>query len=155
MDTSYILHFMHLFWLPRWLKGKESTCQCWSHRRHWFDPWVGKIPWRRKWQPTPVFLPGEITWTEEPGGLQRIRHDWVHAHASFGGLYLIDLIIRDKAGGLWMRDESCYNSVLSCHWNFILIYNFLLFPVSVEMGFFFARLPLIWHYVSFEITMQA
>ena len=24
-----------------------------------FDPWVGKIPWRRKWQPTPVFLPGK------------------------------------------------------------------------------------------------
>ena len=30
-----------------------------------FDPWVGKIPWRRKWQPTPVFL----LWTEEPGRL--------------------------------------------------------------------------------------
>ena len=29
------------------------------HRKHRFDPWVGKIPWRRKWQPTPVFLPGE------------------------------------------------------------------------------------------------
>ena len=28
-------------------------------RRHAFDPWVGKIPWRRKWQPTPVFLPGK------------------------------------------------------------------------------------------------
>ena len=28
-------------------------------RRPRFDPWVGKIPWRRKWQPTPVFLPGE------------------------------------------------------------------------------------------------
>ena len=27
-------------------------------RRHKLDPWVGKIPWRRKWQPTPVFLPG-------------------------------------------------------------------------------------------------
>jgi len=27
--------------------------------RHWFDPWVRKIPWRRKWQPTPVLLPGE------------------------------------------------------------------------------------------------
>ena len=26
----------------------------------WFDPWVGKIPWRRNWQPTPVFLPGEF-----------------------------------------------------------------------------------------------
>ena len=30
---------------------------------------VGKIPWRRTWQPTPVFLPGESPWTEEPGGL--------------------------------------------------------------------------------------
>ena len=36
--------------------GEEPTCQC---RRHGFDPWVGKIPWRRAWQPTPVFLPGE------------------------------------------------------------------------------------------------
>ena len=42
--------------LPWWLRGKESTCQC---RRHGFDPWVGKIPWRRKWQLTPVFLPGK------------------------------------------------------------------------------------------------
>ena len=39
-----------------WSGGKESACQC---RRHGFDPWVGKIPWRRKWQPTPVFLPGK------------------------------------------------------------------------------------------------
>ena len=39
--------------LPWWLSGKKSTCQC---RRHRFDPWVGKIPWRRKWQPTPVSL---------------------------------------------------------------------------------------------------
>ena len=37
--------------------GKESACQC---RRHGFDPWVRKIPWRRKWQPTPVFLPGKF-----------------------------------------------------------------------------------------------
>ena len=34
-------------------------CRCRSHRRHGFDPWVRKIPWRRKWQPTPVFFPGE------------------------------------------------------------------------------------------------
>ena len=32
-----------------------------------FDPWIGKIPWRRSWQPTPVSLPGEPPWTEEPG----------------------------------------------------------------------------------------
>ena len=35
--------------------SKESVCQC---RKPSFVPWVGKIPWRRKWQPTPVFLPG-------------------------------------------------------------------------------------------------
>ena len=42
--------------LPQWLSGKESACQC---RRRGFNPRAGKIPWRRKWQPTPVFLPGE------------------------------------------------------------------------------------------------
>ena len=46
--------------LPRWLKGKESACQCRRRRRHQFNPWVRKIPWRRKWQPTPVFLPGKF-----------------------------------------------------------------------------------------------
>ena len=35
------------------------TQQCRRHRRLGFDPWVGKIPWRRKWQPTLVFLPGK------------------------------------------------------------------------------------------------
>ena len=45
--------------LPRWLTGKESACQCRRHRRQRFSPWVRKIPWRRKWQPTPVFLPGK------------------------------------------------------------------------------------------------
>ena len=39
--------------------SSESPCQWRSHRRHGFYPWVGKIPWRRAWQPTPVFLPGE------------------------------------------------------------------------------------------------
>ena len=43
--------------LPWWLSGKESTCQC---RRPGPDPLVGKMPWRRKWQPTPVFLPGKF-----------------------------------------------------------------------------------------------
>ena len=39
--------------------GKESTCQCRRHKRHRFDPWVGKIPWRRAWQLTAVVLPRE------------------------------------------------------------------------------------------------
>ena len=35
---------------------QEPTCQC---RRRGFNLWAGKTPWRRKWQPTPVFLPGK------------------------------------------------------------------------------------------------
>ena len=45
----------------------KNRLQC---RRPEFNPWVGKIPWRRAWQLTPVFLPGESPWTGEPGGLQ-------------------------------------------------------------------------------------
>ena len=52
-----------------------------------FSPWIGKIPWRRAWQPTPVFLPGESLRIEELGGLQsigsrRIGHDSVTKHST-------------------------------------------------------------------------
>ena len=62
-------------------RGKEPACQCRWYKRHDFDPWVGEILWHRKWQPTPVFLPGESSWTEEPGRLwsivlQRVGLDW-------------------------------------------------------------------------------
>ena len=39
--------------------GKKSAANAKGYRRPRFDPWVRKIPWRRKWQPAPVFLPGE------------------------------------------------------------------------------------------------
>ena len=45
-----------LNWEWQW----TSTCQCRRNKRCQFDPWVRKIPWRRAWQPTPVFLPGEF-----------------------------------------------------------------------------------------------
>ena len=45
---------------PRGSVGKAFTCmQCRGRRRCGFDPWVGKIPWRKIWQSAPVFLPGE------------------------------------------------------------------------------------------------
>ena len=40
--------------------GKELAYQCRTCKRRGFDPWVGKIPWSRKWQPTTVFLPGKF-----------------------------------------------------------------------------------------------
>ena len=63
--------------LPWWLSGKESSCHC---RRCRFNPWAGKIPWRRKWQSTPVFLPGKSHGQRSlvgysPWGCKRVRHD--------------------------------------------------------------------------------
>ena len=72
----YWIHLPSWIWealYAKWLFGKSTeefdlrqggsvvkkACQCRRHRRRGFDPWVRKIVWRRKWQPTPVFLPGE------------------------------------------------------------------------------------------------
>ena len=46
--------YTNIYGLPWWLSGKESTCNTSG-----FDSWVGKSAWRRKWQHTPVFLPGK------------------------------------------------------------------------------------------------
>ena len=43
----------------RWCSGKEPACQCKGHRRCEFDLWVRKIPWRGKWQPILILLPGK------------------------------------------------------------------------------------------------
>ena len=49
----------HYLSSPGGTSGKESACQCRRCKRHEFNPWIGKVLWRRKWQPTPVFLPGK------------------------------------------------------------------------------------------------
>ena len=73
----------HPMGLPRWLRWHRICLQC---RRPRFDSWVRKIPWRRKWQLAPVFLPGEfhgqrILAGYSPRGSQRVRHDWaIHTH---------------------------------------------------------------------------
>ena len=84
--TRYVLK-----WWPFIVVGKQkqnSWClvlvyQCRGHRRHGFDPWVGKIPWRKKWPPTPVFLPRESHGQRSlegcsPQGCKRVGHDWAH-----------------------------------------------------------------------------
>ena len=51
---------------------KNQPAKAGDVERYRFDPLVGKIPWRRAWQPTPVILAWRIPWTEEPGELQSI-----------------------------------------------------------------------------------
>ena len=114
---------------------KKSACQC---RRCVFNPWVGKILWRRIWQPTPVFLPGESPRTGEPGRLQSmelqaVRHDW----ATTLSFYYLDCsppgscvhgIIREwfavssSRVSSWPRDRtsiscvSCVDRWILYHW---------------------------------------
>ena len=85
---------------PGRLSGKEPACQCRRHRRLKFDPQVGKIPWRRAWQPTLVFLPRESHGQRSlagygPWGLkEKDMTEWLSMHAGSNAF------------------EKCYNSSL-------------------------------------------
>ena len=64
--------------LPLWLSGKESSCH---FRRCRFNPCIGKIPWRRTWQPTPVFFLGNpmdrgVWWSTAPGVAKESDMTW-------------------------------------------------------------------------------
>ena len=79
--NNFHRHHSYYFGLPRWLSGKEFACQC---RRHRFSLWVRKTPWRRKWQPTPVLLPGKSFRHRSLAGYspwrwKRVRHSWAGA----------------------------------------------------------------------------
>ena len=68
-----------LFFSWGWLSGKESACQCRSHRRYGFDLWVGKIPWKRKWHPLQYSC---LRNTMERGAIgSRVGYDWLTKHA--------------------------------------------------------------------------
>jgi len=54
--SSFQNYIIFIITFPGGARGKECICLCSRHTRYRFDPWVGKIPWRREWQPTPVFL---------------------------------------------------------------------------------------------------
>ena len=73
---------------PRWFSDKESACQC---RRPGFDPSTGKMPWRRKWQPTPVSFSGKSHGQRSlagysPGDHKRVGHDLVTKQQAFKAL---------------------------------------------------------------------
>ena len=94
--------------LSWWLGCKESTCQC---RRRRFDPWVGKIPWRREWQPTRD-ADWEIPWTEEPGRLQCTGSQGVGQNRVTNTFFLLSILGRAtegeiRRGGLLSPGDTC------------------------------------------------
>ena len=110
LDTTEWLNNDNIFFgLPSWLKWLRIHLQCRTCGHH---PWMRKIPWRRKWQPTPVFLPGKSCGQRSLAGYSpwghKVRHDWatepLHLRSGWGpgkshrescnwkpGIWLLDL----------------------------------------------------------------
>ena len=120
-------------------KLKESSCQCTGHRRCKFSQWVGKIPWRRKWQPTPEFLPGEFheqrrlvgysSWSRKELDMteQLGTHNWAL-------IYFLnnspDFHIIPSITSFWIISLMIYNQV---SWIYkILIHEWWLLSVSLQ-----------------------
>ena len=63
-------YYTILLFIMLTIYGLLLQCQCRTHKRCGFYPWAGKIPWRRKWQPTAIFLPGKSHGQRSLAGLQ-------------------------------------------------------------------------------------
>ena len=86
---------MGAFRLPRWLSGKESTCQC---RRRSSDTWVRKISWRREWQPTPIFLSEKSHGQRSLVGCSPQGHTESDTMSTTTTPSQVDACIRDRQG---------------------------------------------------------
>ena len=99
--------------------GKEPPCQCRRLKRHRFNPWVMKKPWRRAQQPTPVSLHGE---SMEPGGLrsigsQRVRYDWSNlAGIIFHWGLLLTLLQICKSFFLYVGSLQSFQGIKTIQW---------------------------------------
>ena len=107
--------------LPRWCSGKGLACQC---RRRGFNPWVQKVPWSRKWQPAPVFLPGkshgqrslaaavhEITKSQTQ--LERTHtHTHTHTHTNIPQVFFLSLLLLPKSDPLGLLHQPPIQCIL-------------------------------------------
>ena len=100
--------------LPRWYSGKESACKYMICQRHRFDPWVKMTHWSRRWQPTPVLLPGKSHgWRSlvgcSPWGCYKLdTTERLHFHFSFscigegnGNPLQCSCLENPRDGGAW------------------------------------------------------
>ena len=106
ISKSFSLIFYYILYnASLLLSGKESACNAGDTYRRWgFNPWVRKIPWKRKWQSIPVFLPGESHGQRSlagysPWGSKRAGHDLAskqqHKLYIINYIYIINTYIKD------------------------------------------------------------
>ena len=116
--VSHLECLNELIGLPRLLSGKESASQC---RRCVFSPWVGIIPWRRKWKPTPLFFPGKShgqnAWWATVHGITKKSYTTEHTHVLWT---LGNFIVHS-----WKMDgEMADNGSVSVN----IVWNLLVYP---------------------------
>ena len=91
--------------------GKESACQCKRYKKCMFSLWVGKITWRRKWQPNSVFLPGEShgqkSLAGQSRGLWRVMTEWLCTHSRY--------IYNDPAGDVLLWASLSAGTLMTGH----------------------------------------
>ena len=93
---------------PGGARSKVLTCQCRTHKRPGFSPWVRKIPWRRAWQSTPVVLPGESHGQRSLAGygpLGRKESDTTEVTQHPRTRCLLQPAVKDL-GDVWGREEK-------------------------------------------------
>ena len=133
--------------LPWRLSGKESP---FPHRRHRFQLWVWKIPWRRKWKPTPVFLNLGNPWTEGCGGLQAMGSKRVRYDSAINNniLHLEDVLVQIyaqlKVTQRMIKISS--HSLPVLNWGFCQVSNVILFSLFSS--------PLWKHYTFHEFNYK-
>ena len=99
LELEYLLRIRGLL---KWWSDKESSCQRRRHRDLASIPWVRKIPWRRKWQPTPVFLLGKSHGQRSladysPWDRKELETtEWLHFLSFYGEEYEVSFKIRNK-----------------------------------------------------------
>ena len=140
------------------VSGKEPAFQCGRHKRHGFNPWVRKIPWRKEWQPTPVFLPGESmdrgTWQAAVHGFTQSQ-TWLkqlsiniyiyiytptntYIHIIFRFISLKISLENKVSSSLCYTVGPCWLSILYMSNVCMLIPNFWLVPSPSQFFLFFS-----------------
>ena len=101
-EMAGLIKFRMAYWfygLPRWCSVERSTYQYRRCKKHRFEPWVSKIPWGRKWQPTPLFLSEKFQGQRSLVDYSSRGHkgDWMNEHSHTH----IDSIIAPVEKQLW------------------------------------------------------
>ena len=133
MQEYYLAHRRHLLQLSWWHQTVNNLPAVQETR---FNPWVRKIPWRREWQPTPVFLPGEPHRQKSLAGCSpwgcRVRPTEQLTHAGILKIYVE-----------WLNIHSCFIYI-----NGLVLLNFL--SLNVSLYGYCLILLVTWYFIKYE-----